>query len=272
MWTSAPTAPLVAPCDRFRRCRQPVDGGESSAEFPRDMSRLPHSPTFAARGLLCAQLLPRVLNPLAERRDRAPSVAPPCPHCGSRCEWSRPPNAWPISTSCICSSSRARYIAICRGTVSVLMRALERSPSGVTPQRRATTSCTLSIDRQRLRRCRRPSSPGRILSASASRASSIEISRCLSEAKSSSLMMQPSSSRTFDRTCSAMKRSTSSGIVSSRWSCSCFFRRMAIRCSRSGWPMSATMPHSNRLTRRASRPGISLGGRSEVRTICLLAS
>ena len=36
--------------------------------------------------------------------------------------------------------------------------------------------------------------------------------------------------------------------------------------------MSATMPHSNRLTSRASRPGISLGGRSEVRTICLLAS
>ena len=28
--------------------------------------------------------------------------------------------------------------------------------------------------------------------------------------------------------------------------------------------MSATMPHSNRLTSRASRPGISLGGRSEV--------
>ena len=61
------------------------------------------------------------------------------------------------------------------------------------------------------------------------------------------LMMQPSSSRTLDRTCSAMNRSTSSGMVSSRWSCSCFFRRMAIRCSRSGWPMSATIPHSNRL-------------------------
>src|SRR6266704_1597479 len=60
-------------------------------------------------------------------------------------EWSRPPNAWPISTSCILSMSRARYIATWRGIVRVLVRALERRPSGVTPQRRATISCTRSM-------------------------------------------------------------------------------------------------------------------------------
>ena len=38
----------------------------------------------------------------------------------------------------------------------------------------------------------------------------------LRDANNSSLMMQPSSSRTLDLTCSAMKRSTSSGMVSSR--------------------------------------------------------
>ena len=61
-----------------------------------------------------------------------------------------------------------------------------------------------------------PSSPGRILSESASRASSIETSLCFKEANSNNLMIQPSSSRTFDRTCSAINRSTSSGMVSSR--------------------------------------------------------
>src|SRR5207248_1785511 len=47
---------------------------------------------------------------------------------------------------------------------------------------------------------------------------------------------------------------------------------MAMRCSRSGWPMSATSPHSKREISRSSRPGISFGGRSEVSTICLWAS
>ena len=81
-------------------------------------------------------------------------------------------------------------------------------------------------------------------------------------------MIEPSSSRTLDRTFSAMKRMTSSGIVSSRWSSCAFWRRIAMRCSRSGSSMSATMPHWKRETRRASRPGISDGGRSLVRTIC----
>src|ERR1043166_6609101 len=70
----------------------------------------------------------------------------------------------------------ARYIATWRGMVSVLVRALERSPSGVTPQRRATTSCTRSMlgvaDPLTVL-----SSPCRILSARASRASSIVTSR-----------------------------------------------------------------------------------------------
>jgi len=54
----------------------------------------------------------------------------------------RPPNACPISTNCIWRRSRARYMAIWRGIVSVLIRAFDRRPSGVTPHRRATTSCT----------------------------------------------------------------------------------------------------------------------------------
>src|SRR2546430_9685248 len=37
-------------------------------------------------------------------------------------EWSRPPNACPISTSCMLSMLRARYIATCRGIVRVLVR------------------------------------------------------------------------------------------------------------------------------------------------------
>src|SRR5438046_9261639 len=47
---------------------------------------------------------------------------------------------------------------------------------------------------------------------------------------------------------------------------------MAIRCSRSGCPMSATRPHSKREINRSSSPGISFGGRSEVSTICLCPS
>src|SRR5229473_3556600 len=78
--------------------------------------------------------------------------------------------------------------------------------------------------------------------------------------------------RELERMCSAMKRNTSSGMVSSRWSCSAFLRRIAIRCSRSGCPMSATNPHSKREISRSSRPGISFGGRSEVSTICLCPS
>src|SRR2546429_5866193 len=55
------------------------------------------------------------------------------------------PISCPISTSCMLSMLRARYIATCRGIVRVLVRALERNPSGVTPQRRATTSWTRSM-------------------------------------------------------------------------------------------------------------------------------
>jgi NAD(P)-dependent dehydrogenase (short-subunit alcohol dehydrogenase family) len=65
----------------------------------------------------------------------------------------------------------------------------------------------------------------------------------LSDAKARSLMMEPSSSRTFERTFSAMNRITSSGIVVSRWSSSAFWRRIAMRCSRSGSSTSATIPH-----------------------------
>src|SRR5207249_8820710 len=97
-------------------------------------------------------------------------------------EWSRPPNACPISTSCMPSMSRARYIATCRGTVRVLARAFERSPSGVTPQRRATTSCTRSTLGVGWAPYLDASSPCRILSESASRASSIVTSRFSSEA------------------------------------------------------------------------------------------
>ena len=55
-----------------------------------------------------------------------------------------------------------------------------------------------------------------ILSDSASRANSIDTSRCFREANSNSFIMQPSSSLTDVLTCSAMNRSTSSGMVSSR--------------------------------------------------------
>jgi len=53
---------------------------------------------------------------------------------------------------------------------------------------------------------------------------------------------------------------------------SAFARRIAMRVSRSGAVRSAMRPHSNRLRRRSSSVMICLGGRSELRTICLPSS
>ena len=139
-----------------------------------------HNASARAGIILRTTFLARVIDALAERAITR-QLALTLSTLWITVEWSRPPNAWPISTSCISSSSRARYIAIWRGTVSVLIRAFERSPSGVTPQRRATTSCTLLMDGSALGDAS-PSSPGRILSLNASRASSIDTSLCLSEA------------------------------------------------------------------------------------------
>ena len=48
-----------------------------------------------------------------------------------------------------------------------------------------------------------------------------------------------------------------------------FFRRIAIRVSRSGGWMSVISPHSNRERNRASSVAISFGGRSDESTIWL---
>src|SRR5437660_1366230 len=80
----------------------------------------------------------------------------------------------------------------------------------------------------------------------------------------------PSSSRMLRWTLWAMKFKTSSGIrpplsPSLEW-------RIASRVSKSGGWMSAMRPHTNLERNRSSSVGISLGGRSDEMTICLLIS
>ena len=79
----------------------------------------------------------------------------------------------------------------------------------------------------------------------------------------------PSSSRMFDWIFDAMNSSTSGGAFSR--SCAAFFRRIAIRVSRSGGWTSVIRPHSNRVRSRSSSVESCFGGRSELMTICLFA-
>ena len=81
----------------------------------------------------------------------------------------------------------------------------------------------------------------------------------------------PSSSRMLLMTLRAMNSSTSDADVARHCS-SALARRMAMRVSRSGAVRSAIRPHSKRLRRRSSSVVISLGGRSDERTICLPSS
>ena len=74
----------------------------------------------------------------------------------------------------------------------------------------------------------------------------------------------------FDLMRPAMYIATLSG--SGTASASAFRLRIATFVSRSGGWMSAMSPHSNRDRNRSSSAGISLGGRSLLRTICFCAS
>ena len=83
------------------------------------------------------------------------------------------------------------------------------------------------------------------------------------------LFREPSSSRIFDFTFCAIYSMTWSSI----WypSSSSFFRRIAIRVSKSGEEISTINPHSNLERSRSSRISISFGGLSEEIIICFLA-
>ena len=108
-------------------------------------------------------------------------------------------------------------------------------------------------------------------SLSTSWASSAVIGRPVSDENATTRVSAPSSSRMFVEIRPAMKvRSCGSGM----WieSVLTFFRRIAMRVSRSGGWMSVISPHSNRDRRRASSVAISFGGRSDERTIWLPAS
>jgi hypothetical protein len=70
----------------------------------------------------------------------------------------------------------------------------------------------------------------------------------------------------FEVTCLAMNSSTSSGILTRRYSA--FILRIAIRVSYSGDWMSVMRPHSKRERSRLSRVRMSRGGRSLERMIC----
>ena len=81
-------------------------------------------------------------------------------------------------------------------------------------------------------------------------------------------MSVPSSSRMFEETLEAMYSRISSGTCSrSAWA---FFRRIAMRVSRSGACTSVSSPHSKRERMRSSKPVSAFGGRSLVMTTCLL--
>ena len=70
---------------------------------------------------------------------------------------------------------------------------------------------------------------------------------------------------TREATCSA----TSSGSAMPR--SAALLLRIATRVSKTGGSTCATRPHSNRLTSRSCRFGISSGGLSDDSTICLCA-
>ena len=89
--------------------------------------------------------------------------------------------------------------------------------------------------------------------------------------KATTRVSAPSSSRMFVETRLAMNVSTS-GSVTAMLSVVTFFRRIAMRVSRSGGWMSVMRPHSNRERRRSSSVAISFGGRSDEMTICRPAS
>ncbi|KFC49760.1 hypothetical protein GY12_25265 [Micrococcus luteus] len=107
-----------------------------------------------------------------------------------------------------------------------------------------------------------------IRSLSTCSASSMSTVCRLSEANAVTRISAPSSSRMFVEMREAMYSSASGGATSP--SASAFFRRIAMRVSRSGGWMSVISPHSKRERSRSSNPESCLGGRSEVMTTCLL--
>ena len=82
--------------------------------------------------------------------------------------------------------------------------------------------------------------------------------------------MTPSSCLMFAVIFDAMYSTASS--ESSRPSCAALFLIIAMRVSKSGGWISAIRPPSKRVCRRSSSRDISIGGRSDVRTIWCPAS
>src|SRR5664279_4293249 len=107
------------------------------------------------------------------------------------------------------------------------------------------------------------------MSESTCSASSLLIGWPLRLAKAVTRMRAPSSSRMLSLTWVAMNSRTSSGTATR--SCSALVWRMASRVSSSGGCTSVIRPDRNRLRSLSSRVAMDLGGRSEVRTICLEA-
>ena len=85
-----------------------------------------------------------------------------------------------------------------------------------------------------------------------------------------SFFTAPSSCRMLVFRRLAMNSATSSGMC--RSSSSALRRMMAIRVSKSGMVMSVIRPHSNRVRIRSSSVFSSLGGLSDVMTICLFSA
>ena len=95
------------------------------------------------------------------------------------------------------------------------------------------------------------------MSRRASFARSSDSSRLLKRAKASTFLRAPSSSRTLERMCLAMKNAMSSD--SSTESASAFFSTIATRISSSGGSMATVRPTPKREIRRSSMPAISFG-------------
>ena len=109
-----------------------------------------------------------------------------------------------------------------------------------------------------------------IISFKASVAKSTVISRFVKDEYATILINAPSSSLMLDFILVAMYTITSLGTFS--FSTSAFFFKIAILVSKSGAWISAIRPHSNLERNLSSKVGISLGGLSDDRIICLFAS
>ena len=178
--------------------------------------------------------------------------------------WSRPPNSRPIAGSDSPVSSRARYMATCRGQATRAMRAVdERSSSGERPKCSQAAAWISAIVRLRARR------------TGAARVEAVEdLPAELGGQRPAGQRAEgdDADQRSLERADVVRRRARRSpraraSSASSMSSCWARLRRIARRVARSGGLMSATSPASKRSRRRSSSACRSRGGRSEVSTI-----